>query len=183
LTAQNSNIFTVEVQFSGDSLQGSDSRQAKEWKTMAHATVSQGPMAGTEADFGPFADENMDDLPRTFRREKEARAREARERAAMERAAAPTLSTPDDFAAGGVAQPRVHADPDFAPAIGEMPYPASVRRFDVPFLHLVVFFLKAVIAAVPAIILLGIILWFAGSALEALFPSLVKMKILIAFPN
>ena len=64
-----------------------------------------------------------------------------------------------------------------------MPYPASVRRFDVPFLHLVSFFLKAVLAAIPALILLTAILWVAGSALEAMFPELIKMKILISFPN
>ena len=64
-----------------------------------------------------------------------------------------------------------------------MPYPASVRRFDVPFLHLMRFFLKAVLAAIPALILLGVILWFGGHLLQALFPSLVKKKILISFPN
>ena len=150
---------------------------------MAQATVSHGAMGATEADFGPFGDENVDDLPRTFRREKEARAREARERAAQERAAAPVLSTPDDFGPASTAQPRIEANPDFMPLVAEMPYPASIRRFDVPFLHLVAFFLKAVLAAVPALILLTAILWFAGAALEAVFPNLVKMKILIAFPN
>lgn len=145
--------------------------------------MSQGPIAMTEADFGPFGDESMDDLPRTFRREKEARAREARERAAKERAAAPSLSTPDDYASSGGPQPLVHSDPDIAPAIEDMPYPASVRRFDVPFLHLVTFFLKAVVAAIPALILLTVILWFAGAALQAVFPELVKMKILIGFQN
>lgn len=144
--------------------------------------MSQGPIAMPGAEFGPFGDENMDDLPRTFRREREAREREARERAAAERAAAPSLPTPDDYAAGGP-QPQVYSDPSLAPAIEDMPYPASVRRFDVPFLHLVGFFLKAVIAAIPALILLTVILWFAGAALQALFPELVKMKILIGFQN
>lgn len=145
--------------------------------------MSQGPAAMSEADFGPFGDENMDDLPRTFRREREARAREARERAARERAAAPSLSTPEDYAVAGGPQPMVHADPALSPVIEEIPYPAVVRRFDVPFLHLVTFFLKAVIAAIPALILLTVILWFAGAALQSVFPELVKMKILIGFQN
>ncbi len=58
--------------------------------------MAQGPMAMAEPNFALLGDESSDDLPRTFRREKEARAREARERAAQERAAAPSLSaTPD----------------------------------------------------------------------------------------
>jgi hypothetical protein len=69
------------------------------------------------------------------------------------------------------------------PNVAEMPFPASVRRFDVPFLHLMTFFLKAVLAAIPALFLLGVILWFAGAGLQAFFPNLVKMKILISFPN
>jgi hypothetical protein len=134
-------------------------------------------MAMAEPNFGPIGDDAADDLPRTFRREKEAREREAREKASARdpRPAAPSLS----------AAPDAYADPAPAvgPAIGEMPYPASVRRFDVPFLHLVTFFLKAVLAAIPALILLGAILWFGGHLLETLFPSLVKMKILISFPG
>lgn len=150
--------------------------------------MAQGPMAMADLNFAPLGDESSDDLPRTFRREKEARAREARERAAQERAAAPSLSTiPEGYgpavAAPAAAQPRVQADPDYTPAMAEMPYPAAIRRFDVPFFHLVGFFLKAVLAAIPALILLTVILWFAGSALQSLFPDLVKMKILISFPN
>lgn len=131
-------------------------------------------MATAEPNFGPIGDEPVDDLPRTFRREKEAREREARERAARERAAAPSLTTsPDAYQAAAEAEPFV----------ADMPYPAVVRRFDVPFLHLVAFFLKAVLAAIPALFVLGVILWFAGHLLQAFFPALVKMKILISFPG
>ena len=63
-----------------------------------------------------------------------------------------------------------------------MPAPATVRRFDVPFVHLATFFIKAVLAGIPALILLGVILWFAGALLQSLFPALIKMKILISFP-
>ncbi|MEQ1673079.1 MAG: hypothetical protein ABL893_19695, partial [Hyphomicrobium sp.] len=60
--------------------------------------MAQGPMAMAAPNFSPLGDESSDDLPRTVRREKEARAREARERAAQERAAAPSLSTiPDGY--------------------------------------------------------------------------------------
>lgn len=149
--------------------------------------MAQGPMAMAEPNFSPLGEDSSDDLPRTFRREKEARAREARERAAQERAAAPSLSsTPDGYNSAPSAlapQPRVDANPDYAPAIADMPYPAAVRRFDVPFLHLVAFFLKAVVAAIPALIVLAAILWVAGAGLQAVFPDLVKMKILISFPN
>ena len=132
-------------------------------------------MAMAEPNFGPIGDEPVDDLPRTFRREKEARQREAQERASRERAAAPSLSqTPDAY---------VEAAPSAHTAIQDLPISAVVRRFDVPFLHLVTFFLKAVIAAIPAIILLGVILWFGGHILQAFFPDLVKMKILLSFPG
>ena len=133
-------------------------------------------------DYSPIGDEPSDDLPRTFRREKEARAREARERAAKERAAAPSLSTEPDGRYGG-SGPQVEPHDDAQPYIVDMPYPSSVRRFDVPFLHLMTFLLKVVLAGVPALILLGAILWFLGAGLQSLFPDLVKMKILISFPN
>ena len=58
----------------------------------------------------------------------------------------------------------------------------SVSRLDIPFLHLMRFFLKAVFAAVPALIVLGIMVWTAGHVLQLLFPQLVKMQILILFP-
>jgi hypothetical protein len=145
--------------------------------------MAQGPTAAAGPDLGPFSDES-DDLPRTFRREKEARAREARERAAQERAAAPVLPTgagsPEKLSAR---RPAIYADPDIEPATADMPFPTVVRSFDVPFFQLAAFFLKAVIAAIPALILLAAILWLAGAALQALMPSLIKMKILISFPN
>ena len=73
-------------------------------------------------------------------------------------------------------------DPSYIP-VAEPTMPASVQRFDVPFTHLVVFFLKAVIAAIPALFVLGVILWFAGQLLQTFFPWLVKAQILIHFPN
>lgn len=129
-----------------------------------------------EPNFGPLGDDQADDLPRTFRREKENREREARERASRDRGpAAPSLTASPDI--------YVEPAPQVASVNGDLPYPAVVRRFDVPFLHLVTFFLKSVLAAIPALFLLGVILWFAGHLLQGLFPDLVKMKILISFPN
>ncbi len=72
---------------------------------------------------------------------------------------------------------------DVSPNTADLLTPASVRRIDVPFVHLVTFFLKAVLAAIPGLILLGAILWGLGEVLQAVFPSLIKMKILISFPN
>ena len=143
--------------------------------------AAQGPTAMAGPDYGPISDESSDDLPRTFRREKEARAREARERAAQERAAAPSLSTGPDGHSGP--QPQVYRSADVDPRVDDVLVPAAVRRLEVPFLHLVKFFLKAVLAGIPALILLGVILWIAGAALQASFPQLIKMKILISLPN
>ena len=120
-------------------------------------------MAMADTDY-PLSDADTDDLPRTLRREKEARAREARERASS------GLEATAGYQAAGEG---------YAAEV----YPSVVKRLDVPFLHLMVFFLKSVLAAIPALILLTVILWFMGQALQTFFPELVKMKILISFPN
>ena len=140
--------------------------------------AAQGSPAMAGPDFDSFSDDT-DDLPRTLRREKEARAREARERAARERAAAPSLSTGINDYSGP--QPQIYRSSNDEPCIGNVPVAATVRAFDVPFPRLVTFFLKAVIAAIPAMLLLGAILWFVGAGLEMVFPQLIKMKILIGF--
>ena len=102
-----------------------------------------------------------DDLPRTIRREREARERQARERQA---APAPTL------------------DRDVAPAL-EMPAPAAtVVDIDMPFAKLAMFFIRAVFAAIPALIVLTAMLWAFGHTLQLFFPQLLKMKILIYMP-
>jgi hypothetical protein len=105
-----------------------------------------------------------DDLPRTIRREREAREREARERASAVVATGPTALERND----GFALP--------APA-------ATVTDFDVPFAKLMMFFVKAVFASVPALLLLTIMLWLFGHGLQAAFPQLLKMKILIYMPQ
>jgi hypothetical protein len=92
----------------------------------------------SEPTFSMTAD---DDLPRTIRREREAQ-REARERErlAREREAAAAVSAPSiehEGAYGALASP-----------------PATVTDIDVPFFRLMTFFIKAVFAAVPALIML-----------------------------
>ena len=119
----------------------------------------------TDTNFPLSADADLDDLPRTLRREHEARARQ--------REAAPGdpprfVSRDDGYAA--------------APLLDEPPA-ATVTRIDVPFMRLVFFFLKAVIAAIPALMLLTAILWAGGQLVEKFYPEIIKMKILISFPG
>jgi len=58
-----------------------------------------------------------------------------------------------------------------------------VNRFDVPFSHLVTFFIKAVFAAIPALIVLSVLLYLGGNVLKAMYPELIHMQILVTFPN
>ena len=126
-----------------------------------------------------MADGGPDDLPRTFRRERdaqrEAREREARERAAVDQAFAP----PPEPAYRPEAGLDSYGGQPFA-----APYGAGVvTTLKIPFFQLMAFFVKAVFAAIPALILLGVILWGMGQILTTYFPALLKMKILITFPN
>jgi hypothetical protein len=118
-----------------------------------------------------MADEGAEDLPRTLRREKEARERAARDREAKARAA--TLT--HDFGASDARREQAVAV-DAGAGV-------SVSRFDVSFFHLMMFSIKAVLAAVPALILLGTLLWFAGAMLKAYYPELIHMQIHISFPQ
>lgn len=106
----------------------------------------------------PLGGDN-EDLPRTLRREKEAREREARER---ERRSQSSFGVPEP-----VAYPPAVAET----VLADDAHPAVVRRFDVPFGHLVVFFLKAAVAAIPAMVLLTIIAWGGGQILKAVAPQ------------
>ena len=99
-----------------------------------------------------------DDLPRTIRRERDARERQAREREAQSAVSMPSVD--HDGAYGALASP-----------------PATVTAIDMPFLGLMTFFIKAVFAAVPALIMLTALLWLFGQGLQSFFPQLLKMKI------
>jgi hypothetical protein len=120
----------------------------------------------TDTAFSLSADTNLDDLPRTLRREHEARAREARRR---------------EMSGATDAYPT--RDESYSAPVMEAPPPATVTRINVPFFRLAAFFIKAVLAAIPALILLTVILWLGGQALQAFYPELLHMKILITFPN
>ncbi len=123
------------------------------------------------------ADTNLDDLPRTLRREHEARAREARERQGLAAGLHAGLAAPEPA-------PVSARDEYYAEApVGAQAVPAAVKRIDIPFFSLMGFFIKAAFAAIPALILLGAMLWIIGQGLERAFPELIKMKILISFPN
>ncbi|MGD9802953.1 MAG: hypothetical protein AB7E81_01975 [Hyphomicrobiaceae bacterium] len=127
-----------------------------------------------------FADD--DDLPRTLRRERdarEARARDAREREAREREMREreAASVDDAFDASPVqpypAQPYGY---DYTPSnIGGV----TVTRLKLPFMHLMFFFMKAVVAAIPALILLTVLLWGMGQGLKAFMPGLRHFEIIV----
>lgn len=108
-----------------------------------------------------------EDLPRTVRRAREERDRALRQREAQ--MAGARLPEPVDDRISDLDHQR--------PSQGS----GIVRRLDIPFFHLVRFFLKAVIAAIPALLLLGCLLWVAGKGLQVFFPDLGRMQIFIKF--
>lgn len=118
-----------------------------------------------------------DDLPRTLRREKEARERAKREDEARKRSATLTHDYDARERATSAGSERGGYAADLAGGGG------VVTGFDVPFLHLVRFFIKAVFAAVPALIILGVMLWFAGAALKSAYPGLVHTEVVIRVPR
>lgn len=125
-----------------------------------------------------------EDLPRTVRQQKEARKRD---QAAREILNPPRSSASSPRAASSMANQLAgeYRGSEFAVAQsppGEYPR-ATVSRLQLPFLHMVGFFLKAVVAAIPALILLMLILWGVGQIAKHFLPWLVQMKIDITFPR
>ena len=114
-----------------------------------------------------------DDLPRTLRRardERDAREREANgERFPSSLKAA--MAAASDGARSGPVQQLPAADG------------VTVTRLNVPFKNLVAFFMKAVFAALPALLVLMVVLWTIGEVLQRYFPWLLKMRILVQFPG
>ena len=138
-----------------------------------------------------------DDMPRTVRQQKEARARDQAAREIINgprsangsRSAFVQASTQAATARGATANSLgVDLDGDYRggdfpqSAPGEYPL-TTVTRVRLPFLHMVGFFLKAVIAAIPALILLMLVLWGMGQFAKHFLPWLVQMKIDITFPR
>jgi len=113
-----------------------------------------------------------DDLPRTFRREREAREREARDREAREREA-------DQREAMIIEPAFLRRDPP-----NRLMVPAAAEdRLQVGFLRLMGFCIKVVFAAIPAVLILAVLLWLGGQALATFFPQLPRMQIFIHFPK
>ena len=137
----------------------------------------------SDGKYQPLTD-STDDLPRTLRRERDNRERAAREQQA--RTQAPQTAwdrgqVPATQSAYGSPEPANPYDgPHMAP--GE-PGGAVVRRIKVPFFSLMGFFIKAVFAAIPALLILTAMFYGLGIALQTYFPQLIKMKIMITFPG
>ncbi len=113
----------------------------------------------------------MDDLPRTLRRE-----REARERA--QQSSYPAASP----ASLGSASSSTSFVPEPAMSDHFMMSGNTVTDIRIPFFRLMMFGFKLVFAAIPALILLIALLWLAGHAMMTFFPWLVKVQLLIKVP-
>ena len=110
---------------------------------------------------------DADDLPRTLRRERDRQRAAASASANSLGSATRAADTPSPAAA--------YSADDLTPAI--------IKRIDVPFFRLMIFFLKAVLAAIPALILLTALLGLGGHALQVAFPELIQTKIIICSPD
>lgn len=126
--------------------------------------------------------EDDQDLPRTLRR-----AKAERERQTTGPATAPTgrRGAPAD------AGPSYTAPPQTSPTAGSPAFDyeyvdsdeVTVTRINVPFFHLMGFFLKAVFAAIPAMVVFLVILYGIGELIEVVAPELLQMKIIIMQPQ
>lgn len=114
-----------------------------------------------------FADD--DDLPRTLRRERDAREREKRERELSE-------ASLDGLGHGTQRQPTPTSGYEFGVTANRA---GTVTRLEIPFVHLMLFFMKAVVAAIPALILLTVLLWGMGQGLKAFFPQFRHFEIVV----
>jgi hypothetical protein len=125
----------------------------------------------TDASFHSNQDE---DLPRTVRQQKEAARAKARDYRTATYAPSPSTSMDHDYRGSDYALP--------SSAPGDYPL-TTVARLQVPFMHLVGFFLKAVLAAIPALLLLTLILWGFGQLAKHYMPWIIQTEILIKFPR
>lgn len=108
-----------------------------------------------------------DDTPRVLRRAREEHERSMRERGGVSEPA-PT------FAADSEMRPAYEPAPPMAIASSGV-----VTRFEVSFLHLVRFFLKAALASIPALILLAVLMFGFGKMLQAFFPGLRLFEVVV----
>lgn len=115
-----------------------------------------------------MAHPQSDDLPRTLRREREAR----------ERAAQPLFSAAPPQPPGSAFLP----DP-IAAETSLLVSGTTVTDVRIPFVRMMLFCFKLVFAAIPALILLGCLLWLAGHLLLTFAPWLLKIELLIRVPR
>ncbi len=135
----------------------------------------------SDPDFPLTPDE---DLPRTFRRARRERDAAQRDAGAGDPAQLAASHGAAQTAAMSAAEPLSGPQPaPFEHGPGTQKPHVVVREFKVSFFHLMFFFIKAVFAAIPALIILGGLLWLGGEYLTTSYPELLKMKILIQFPN
>ncbi len=142
----------------------------------------------TTGNYAPLNETSSDDLPRTLRRERDRIAREKQaadllsEQAEWDRnnRAASAVATASSYGAPDATNPydQAYIGQDEAGRV-----PATVARIKVPFFSLMGFFIKAVFAAIPALLILIGLLYGLGVILQMYFPQLIKMKILISFPG
>jgi hypothetical protein len=113
-----------------------------------------------------------DDLPRTLRREREAQERAGRPFQAL----GPSGPAPaPQSSIGYVPEPTVPTGLEMTGG--------TVTDIRIPFFRLMVFCIKLVFAAIPGLILLGVLLWTIGHLLMTFLPWLVKLQILIRVPG
>lgn len=120
----------------------------------------------TDTNYSLSSPGDSDDLPRTLRRERE---RQKAERQGM------SMGGPTGISSSAASGYHAGMTDDLVQA--------AVKRFEVPFLHLMMFYIKAVLAAIPALILLGALLWLGGYALKVYFPWLVQAEFIIRLPK
>ncbi len=129
-----------------------------------------------DIEYSTLQEGDPDDLPRTLRRERDARAREAlaRDHRHDEESVARQAPAPGPLSAsyGSSALPSIQGTSHVV-----------ITDFRVSVWRLSVFFIKCALAAIPALILLGVLLYAVGEVLEIFFPWLVKMQILVHFPK
>ncbi len=127
-----------------------------------------------------------DDLPRTLRRERDLREAQ---RAAQAHAQSGGQTLGQPAGSSGHGDPNQHhgAAPDYGAGDPQSMYgfgmPGTVNRIEVPFRHLMWFFIKAVFASIPALILLTGLLFGGGKVLQSFFPQLRLFEIVIKTPD
>ncbi len=110
-----------------------------------------------------------DDLPRTLRRERALQQQQTVMQEPLRLNSSRLNPTPSTLGLEG--------------PVDSVPDRVVVGRFNVPFLHLVLFFIKALFAAIPALILLGVLLFGAGEVLQIYFPELRQFELIMRVPR